>query len=176
MEPTLEGHTETPQIKSFAGRYRFLSNFYPAKIEYQGRVFYTVEHAYQASKTHNEQDIDAIASAETPGKAKRMGRKVKLRANWNESRVRIMKELLLLKFSTTELRYRLLDTGDAELIEENNWNDRFWGVCKGVGENMLGKLLMEVRTELRGQEDPLGQKNPPSSSHTRKGNIYHEDN
>ena len=60
-----------------------------------------------------------------------------------------MHGLLQQKFSFTVLKRQLLETGAAELIEGNYWGDRYWGVCKGVGDNWLGKLLMTVRKEIR---------------------------
>ena len=60
-----------------------------------------------------------------------------------------MKILLRQKFGDAWLRAKLLATGDAELIEGNYWHDTFWGMCNGKGENHLGRLLMEVRSELR---------------------------
>lgn len=74
---------------------------------------------------------------------------MQLRPDWEEAKVGIMEELVRLKFTAhADLRARLLATGDAELIEGNNWNDRFWGVCRGQGQNQLGLILMKVRSEL----------------------------
>ena len=85
----------------------------------------------------------------TAGDAKRMGRHVKLIAGWDEAKLSVMLELLRIKFQIPEMRAMMMTTGDAELIEGNTWNDRYWGVCAGTGENHLGKLLMQVRAELR---------------------------
>ena len=60
-----------------------------------------------------------------------------------------MRDCLRLKFEIPELREALLNTDNAKLIEGNWWGDKFWGICNGVGENNLGKLLMEVRDEIR---------------------------
>ena len=79
------------------------------------------------------------------GRAKRLGR-VELRSDWEEVKIEVMREVLRCKFSQNpDLKAKLIATGDAELIEGNNWNDRFWGVCRGVGQNHLGRLLMELR-------------------------------
>ena len=136
-------------IEQFDGEHRFLSNFFPAAIVY-GRIEYpTVEHAFQAAKTDDRASKLTVAAAPSPGAAKRIGRKVPLRADWEEVKTDIMRTLVRLKFSThQELRERLLATGETELIEGNTWNDTFWGVCKGKGRNWLGKILMEVRKEL----------------------------
>lgn len=126
-------------ITSFVGKYAFLSNFF---VEKDGR---TVEHRFQAEKTLNDRQRLAILQADTPGKAKRLGRKCDLRPDWEEVKVGLMYRLLMEKFADDDLRQKLLATGDEDLVEGNNWNDTFWGVCKGVGDNQLGVLLMRVR-------------------------------
>lgn len=86
-----------------------------------------------------------------PNRAKAMGRRVKLRKDWEDVKNRIMYEICLAKFvQNKELRDALLSTKDEELIEGNTWNDTYWGICNGKGLNMLGKVLMRVRSELRG--------------------------
>lgn len=134
-------------IDRFKGEYEFLSNFYPAIIVHDGITYPTVEHAYQAAKTLDFAERWRISKLPTPGEAKRAGRSVKLRPDWKKVRIDIMRELLLQKFflSDGELGYELQSTSCAELIEGNWWGDTFWGVCKGQGENHLGKLLMEIR-------------------------------
>lgn len=135
------------KIDSFSGEYDFLSNFYPLKDK-------TVEHWFQAMKTRDEEQQEWVLTAPTPGAAKKRGRKVTLREDWNDIRLEVMEMCLREKFSDPVLCQKLLDTGDAELIEGNTWNDTFWGVCRGKGENNLGKLLMELRTRLRNEKDP----------------------
>lgn len=129
------------KIDSFIGEYRFLSNFYPSPID----GYPTVEHAFQALKADNSEDMEYIRTRPTPGEAKRAGRKVKMKAGWNDIRLSVMRALVFKKFENEALKQKLLATGDAELIEGNTWNDTFWGVCKGVGENNLGKILMDAR-------------------------------
>lgn len=138
------------KIESFSGDYRFLSNFYNATayVVLDGDEYPTVEHAYQASKTTNPDDRRFFRFG-TARDAKRMGRSVILRSDWEEVKLNIMLNLLRQKFTDTDLTKRLLDTKDAELVEGNYWNDTYWGVCNGVGDNHLGKLLMQVRDELR---------------------------
>lgn len=146
----------TKTIDRFRGEYDFLSNFYPSPIKLPtwhpafGAVAPTIEHAFQAAKTEDRgASLWIIEEAHTPGAAKKMGRKVSLRAGWNEARVGVMKNLVAIKFSPgTELAQKLLDTGDTELIEGNNWGDRFWGQVNGEGENHLGLILMEIRSSL----------------------------
>lgn len=137
------------KIDSFSGGYRFLSNFYPCEMDVAGVRYPTLEHAFQAEKTTNMTEREIIRNARTPGQAKALGRKVTLRQDWDEIRVDVMLELLRIKFSDKVLRAELLATEDALLVEGNHWNDRFWGVCEGKGENWLGKLLMEIRKEIR---------------------------
>lgn len=139
------------QIESFVGEYRFLSNFFPSPIEVDGLIYPSVEHAFQALKTENLTEREIVRSARTPGQAKKLGRRVTLRPDWDAARIGVMKMLLEKKFSDKVLRAELLATGDSELVEGNYWNDRFWGICRGRGENWLGKLLMEVREEFKRQ-------------------------
>jgi ribA/ribD-fused uncharacterized protein len=136
------------QIDNFKGQYAFLSNFGKYTIAWKGARFPTLEHAYQWAKATNDVDRAAIASAQTPGDAKRAGRRCTIRADWDQVKNDIMLELLRIKFKNDYLAYLLICTGDAELIEGNTWGDVYWGVCKGVGQNMLGKLLMQVRREI----------------------------
>jgi ribA/ribD-fused uncharacterized protein len=137
-------------INSFRGEYRFLSNFWRAEVEMYGRTYPTVEHAFQAAKTLDVGEREAIRTTANPGDAKRMGRRVTLRKDWDSFRLQAMYMLVKRKFSEhVALKHSLLATGDAELIEGNTWNDRFWGVCRGEGKNHLGKILMQVREELK---------------------------
>ena len=137
-------------IDSFHGEYAFLSNYYDSPIFYDGILYPTVEHAFQAAKTTVFIHRIIIANKKTPGQAKCAGRKVTLRDNWDDIKLYIMKELIILKFTNPKLKSALLNTKDAELIERNTWNDTYWGICNGIGENHLGKILMEVREMLRG--------------------------
>ena len=137
-------------IDSFHGEYAFLSNYYDSPIFYDGILYPSVEHAFQAAKTTVFIQRIIIANKKTPGQAKRAGRKVTLRDNWDDIKLYIMKELIILKFTNPKLKSALLNTKDAELIERNTWNDTYWGICNGIGEIHLGKILMEVREMLRG--------------------------
>ena len=148
-------------IDKFQGRWYFLSNFYPCEIEHQGITYPSVEHYYVAMKFNDEQFIDGkyytpgdlreiISKMEDPGKVKRFGRKIKLRKDWNDYKLEVMNWGVREKFKNDRLSELLLSTGDEELIEGNFWNDTYWGVCNGKGQNHLGKILMEVRNELRG--------------------------
>lgn len=146
-------------ISQFTGAYRFLSNFYESPIrealpDGTTIVYPTVEHAFQAAKSLDTEVRIQIANEKTPSEAKKAGGRhgyMILRPDWEEVKLPIMLSLLRCKFmNNPELRYKLLSTGDATLIEGNTWNDTFWGVCKGKGQNMLGRLLMQVRRECEG--------------------------
>jgi ribA/ribD-fused uncharacterized protein len=138
------------RITSLCGPYRFLSNFFivPGGIEYQGRRYPSVEHAYAAAKSLDPAVRATIAILPTPGQAKRAGRAVALRPDWEVVKLAVMADLLARKFSREPLISALVKTGSAEIVEGNNWGDIFWGVCEGHGENHLGRLLMELRTRL----------------------------
>lgn len=136
-------------IDKFAGRYRFLSNFYYGPVYLDGVEYNTVEHAYQAAKNNDIVYRDMVWRAKTPSIAKSIGRKAVLRKDWEDVKLDIMYRLVKEKFSKEPRRTQLLATGLEELIEGNYWNDTFWGMCNGKGENYLGKILMRVRTELR---------------------------
>lgn len=140
----------TTVINKFRGPYAFLSNFSPSFIIVEGLAYPTVEHAYQASKTTELSEKLEIRNAETPGQAKKLGKSVTLRPNWEEIKVSVMENLLRLKFQDRTLRNKLLSTGTATLVEGNGWGDTFWGVDikKNAGENHLGKLLMRIRAEI----------------------------
>jgi ribA/ribD-fused uncharacterized protein len=140
-------------ITSFQGDYRFLSNFWPCYIEWQQLVYPSLEHAYAASKTDDPAIKIMIRSCPTPGDAKEFlaDQNMGPSASWTiQKKLLVMEELLFLKFGGKEtlLTRALMATGSAELIEGNDWDDSFWGVCGGTGENNLGKLLMKVRGTL----------------------------
>lgn len=139
------------KIDSFNGEYYFLSNYYYSPIVFEGIHYPTVEHAFQAAKTLNNNKRLEIAKMRTPGQAKKAGRTISLRPDWEEIKFDVMKKCVKSKFEDYDLRNRLLSTGDVELIEGNWWNDTVWGVCNGIGQNNLGKILMEVRDEIRRQ-------------------------
>lgn len=134
-------------IDSFSGGWRFLSNFAPAKVEFEGEVYPTTEHAYQAAKTLDPEQRRKIREATSPAEARRAGRDLTLRPDWEEVKVPIMEVLLRGKFASPYMRTKLRSTGRATLIEGNTWGDVFWGVCGGRGENNLGRLLMKIRDE-----------------------------
>jgi ribA/ribD-fused uncharacterized protein len=137
------------KIESFDGEFGFLSNFFQWGIKYDGMAFPTAEHAYQAAKTNNKELKQMIQSATSPGRAKRLGNDVRLIPGWETIKVDVMMAILRKKFEHVWLKEKLIATGDAKLIEGNSWGDEYWGVCNGKGENVLGKLLMNLREELK---------------------------
>lgn len=140
------------KIDSFKGDHAFLSNFWSCVIDYDGYLYPSVEHAYQASKTMNMEARERIRLAKTPGKAKELGQKVVLRSNWENDRLLIMRRFLIQKFEDPKLKDLLMMTGSSMLIEGNTWNDRYWGMCDGAGENWLGVILMTIRDSMRDVE------------------------
>jgi ribA/ribD-fused uncharacterized protein len=137
----------TGVIDSFQGDYRWLSNFEPVDIIFEGELYPSVEHAYVAAKTVNHLERDFIRTLPTPGAAKRHGRKLKLRPDWEMVKLTIMEDLIRAKFQHVRLRRLLMSTVGMDIVEGNTWGDRFWGVCGGEGENHLGRLIMKIRGE-----------------------------
>lgn len=123
-------------IDRFEGEYRFLSNFYPAVVFYDGIAYPTVENAYQAAKALDETERLAFINM-TPGQAKRAGKKLALRPYWENIKLDIMFDLLEQKFKNPFLESALIETDPKEIIEGNTWGDTYWGVCNGQGYNCL---------------------------------------
>jgi ribA/ribD-fused uncharacterized protein len=136
-------------INSFSGEHAWLSNFWMAPITIDGWTFPSTEHVYQAAKSLDRDDWRAIQQLATPGQAKRFGKTVDLRPDWILIRLDVMTQIIKAKFDQhPDLKEKLLATQGIELVEGNNWNDTFWGVCRGVGENHLGKILMDYLDRL----------------------------
>lgn len=147
-------------INAFQGEYRFLSNFWPCYLLYQDILYPTAEHAYQSAKVESHDLKISIKKCPTPAAAKDFLQLYKINPApaWTiAKKLEVMEELLLIKFGGKEpfLTRALLATGDADLIEGNTWNDTFWGVCNGTGENHLGRLLVKVREELIQQKQRI---------------------
>ena len=142
-------------ISQFRGEFRFLSNFFPATVVMDGLRFTDTEAAFQSQK---EPDKAHMFEGLDPATTKAMGRKANLREDWDEVKNDVMRRVVRLKFEqNTDLRKRLIDTGDVVLIEGNNWHDNYWGACtcegceRKKGKNMLGNILMELRSEFQKQ-------------------------
>ncbi len=136
---------ENNVIRSFRGKYDFLSNRYPCFVkDEEGLEYGSVERAYQASKSWDIRHRIACQLEPDEKEVWKRGRDANLRENWDKIRVKLMFELLEQKFKNPKLRQKFLDTGDALLVWENQ-HDRFWGQVKGKGENWLGKHLINIR-------------------------------
>ena len=137
-------------IDSFRGKNYFLSNFYNADVKWEGITYHNNEAAFQSAKVLDMNIRREFGNITNPSEAKRKGRKVKLREDWESVKLDIMYQIVKCKFIQNEkLKLKLLETNDEELVEGNNWHDTFWGCHNGYGQNNLGKILMKVRDELR---------------------------
>ena len=149
-------------ITSFSGEYYFLSNFFPCMISYDRIVYPSTEHAFQAAKTHDNREKLEISEQSSPGKAKKLGRKVSRREDWDAVKLSIMHDVVKIKFdSNPELKDKLIETFPHQLVEGNTWRDTYWGVCNGCGENHLGKILMEIREEFITMRDKKNEAKDP---------------
>jgi len=136
-------------ITYFRGKNFFLSNSFPIKVKYQGRMYPSAEHAFQAVKTFNDKERAWIAAATGPGFAKQRGRQVELRQDWDHVKIPLMDAIVREKFASYSLLTAMLvATLDRELIHGNVCGDTYWGVCAGEGKNLLGRILMTVRRDL----------------------------
>lgn len=134
----------------------FFSNFSRYSIILDGREWPTTEHYFQAQKYINTPRYEDIANAPTPRIAADLGRvrSIPIRPDWEEIKNEIMKKCVLEKVNTyKEIKNALISTGDQEIIEDSPI-DYYWGCGKdGTGKNMLGKILMEIRKELKEEID-----------------------
>lgn len=137
-------------IESFSGANRFLSNFWPCEVEFEGMIFRSVEAGYVASKTLDLEIRKQVQQLDTSGKCKAFGKTIILRPDWKDVKLKVMEYLLRQKFKKgSELGNKLVETFPKILIEGNTWNDTFWGICNNEGKNHLGKLLMKIRKDIK---------------------------
>lgn len=143
------------KITLFREEYRFLSNFYQCSFEFEGLVYPNAESAFQAQKCSTDDERIKYTLQKNPVRAKQMGKKEPgVPRNWDEISPDIMREILIAKFSLSHLVEMLKSTGDAYIEESNHWHDNHWGNCTCEkcqmhdGQNLLGKILMEIREEL----------------------------
>ncbi len=135
-------------ISRFANENAFLSNFYERPVTYDGLTYRNSEAAFQAQKCQLISEKVAFTTM-NPRQAKKAGRSVKLRPDWETVKVDKMYHIVLAKFEQNpDLMNLLLNTGDVYLEEGNTWGDTTWGTVNGHGQNLLGKILMDVRKEL----------------------------
>lgn len=136
-------------IDSFRNEYFFLSNFYEAPVIFDNIRYRNNEAAFQAQKCIYINERKKFSELD-PSAAKKLGRRVKLRPDWEDVKVDLMRKIVFAKFTQNpNLTVDLLNTKDEELIEGNTWGDRIWGQVNGEGQNLLGKILMEVRSNLK---------------------------
>lgn len=139
-------------INSFSGKYDFLSNAYPAPVMYAGLTFLNAEAAYQAMKYPDQETREQFCDLDA-WEAKQFGRELEQKpdwAEWNQKKEEVMLAIVTAKFhQNPELQEKLLETGDAILVQGSS--DSFWGVSRktGAGENRMGAILMHVREELK---------------------------
>jgi len=144
-------------IGRFRGDYAFLSNFSESPFEFEGFLYPTVEHAYQERKTMDPKRREEIRNASSPGEAARLGRSkdTVIVDGWFEGKKgEVMKILVTEKFlQNDDLMKKLIDTGNAILIEGNYWHDNYFGMCnceichkQGQPLNVLGNILMDIRS------------------------------
>lgn len=138
------------------------SNLFRRSIEFDGEVFPTSEHAYQAGKARKPEVRRWLMEAPTPALLAMAAHGLyywDVAPGWSSTKFDRMRRVLRAKFTQHEdLRTLLLSTGDARLVESatvDNEVNRLWGEVNGVGRNMLGQLLMELRSELREELDPV---------------------
>lgn len=137
------------KIDSFTGKYFFLSNFYNHSFMFDGLPYFNAEAAFQAQKTKDERIRLQFTDMQAKD-AKAAGKKIVLREDWDAVKDDVMYRICKEKFmQSRKLKAWLLATGNAELEEGNTWGDCYWGVCRGIGRNKLGRILMRVREDLQ---------------------------
>lgn len=170
------------EVRRFSGVFSFLSNFHASPLQtfvpgWEGLVtFPTAEHAFQAMKTRpgDRMSVERVLSSPTASGAKHVGRSLPLREDWEQIKMDAMCSAVKAKFEQNDdLRVRLLATREAVLVEGNDWGDTFWGVDEktGVGQNWLGRILMEVRTTLREKETTVVI-NPPDANNNHDAGLF----
>jgi hypothetical protein len=152
--------------------YGAFSNLYRRNFEFEGEVFPTAEHAYQAGKARKPEVRAWLMSAPSPALLAMAAHGLyywDISPGWSTKKFDRMKRILLAKFSQhDDLRCLLLDTGNTRLVETatvDSTVNRLWGEVNGVGQNKLGQLLMEVRAELRSSH---GKPKPKSRTRERQ--------
>ena len=133
------------KITVFRNENAFLSNMYSSNIMINGLTYKSAEAAFQAQKCIDPKEREKFTTISAV-ESKRLGRKVKLRPNWEQIKLKIMAYVVYKKFEQNKaLAKKLIATENMYLEETNTWGDRFWGTVNGQGENKLGKILMWVR-------------------------------
>lgn len=139
------------KIDSFTDEYYFLSNFSDSVFVYDGIQYQNAESAFQAQKCENRIEREQFSTLNST-EAKKLGRKISLRKDWEAIKVDQMRQIVSEKFrQNPDLKEKLINTGDAYLEEGNTWGDRIWGTVDGRGANLLGQILMTLREELKSE-------------------------
>jgi ribA/ribD-fused uncharacterized protein len=139
---------DAKKIAGFVADYRWLSNYFPCRVEWEGRVYGSSEAAYHSGK-YPAADRDVFTRLEADPARKLSRVKPYDTAAWELRKVRTMREIIWAKFSQNpDLAQKLLATGDRYLEETNWWGEKIWGVYEGEGQNLLGIILMETRARL----------------------------
>lgn len=134
-------------VESFTGEFFFLSNMYPCRVVFDGMAYPSVENAFQAMKTDNREERIPFQSYK-PKEARKFGRKLKLKDNWEMKKLGLMEALVRYKFTMYgDLTWALTHI-DGVIVEGNTWGDEYWGRCNGKGENHLGWILMDIRDDI----------------------------
>jgi ribA/ribD-fused uncharacterized protein len=143
-------------IREFSGVHRWLSNFWPCQVTFGFIHFGSVENAYQAAKCNEPDDMMRFVNI-TAGQAKRLGRQIEMRPDFDVVKLAIMEYLVRQKMYQNPFKDMLIATGHAIIEEGNTWGDKFWGVDlrTGVGENHLGIIIMNIRAELNPECYPV---------------------
>lgn len=162
MKDLFEGSSKVPDILEFKGENSWLSNFDTVRVELNGNIFPSIEHAYVSAKSHDQRLLKlCLNPTKTSGQIKREGSNAKpygekgaryvLVPHWHTRKIDVMEHLLRQKFNKEPFKTKLLDTGNRYIQEGNRWNDTFWGFClkTNKGSNHLGKLIMKIRKELQ---------------------------
>lgn len=156
-------HTSSPKeirfYRSNEKPYGAFSNLYRRPITFEGRIYPTSEHAYQAGKARKETVREWILGAPSPSLVAMAAHGLytwDIVPNWSKTKYDRMRDVLRAKFTQhDDLRVLLLSTGEARLVEAartDNSVNRVWGEVNGKGLNMLGVILMEIRTELKNKK------------------------
>lgn len=141
-------NSDTNTIHQFKGEYGWLSNFADCTIEYEGKTYPSVEHAYISAKSNESEWKDLCSSGEfNAGPLKKLSKEIELRDDWEKVKLEIMGKLLSNKFSQEPFKTKLIQTDNKYIEEGNWWGDEFWGVSfkSGKGDNNLGRMIMLIR-------------------------------
>lgn len=131
--------------------YGAFSNFSRHSVDLDGKTWPTSEHYYQAKKFLDYDTQEMIRALKSPGQAAKEGRKrsLPLRSDWEEVKDDVMRDAIRAKFTQHEDLKELLLSTDQEYLIEDSPVDYYWGCgADGSGKNMLGRILMEIRSEL----------------------------